>query len=196
MTEAVEAYEVDPVLDHVLAPFEGWADTGYAEGVVNFLPSLGREPLPLSPSSVATVFQGALSGLDPEKATDADREEAARRFGFIVQLLGELMTRENIIRDRYYDGRNRGMMHRTVAMLAGMALITSAAVTLPTWGLIAVGGLLACAGAVAYQRFRARADSVQSTCLFEERAARIFAALPWIEDPERISTRPPLEGEC
>ncbi|MNU30320.1 hypothetical protein D3C71_188050 [compost metagenome] len=190
-----EAYEVDPVLDHVLAPFEGWADTGYAEGVVAFLPSLGREPLLLSPSSVAAVFQSAMAGLDPEKATDADKSEAARRFGFIERLLSELMTRENVIRDRYYAGRNRGMVHRTVVMLAGMALITSAAVTLPTWGLIAVGGLLACAGAVAYQRFRTKADSVRSTYLFEERAAWIIAALPWMEDPERISPRPPLEGK-
>jgi hypothetical protein len=195
MTEAMEAYEVDPVLDHVLAPFEGWADTGYAEGVVNFLPALGREPLLLSPSSVAAVFQSAMSGLDPEKASDADKAEAARRFGFIEQLLSELMTRENIIRDRYYAGRNRGMVHRTVVMLAGMALMTSAAVTLPTWGLIAVGGSLACAGAVAYQRFRTKADSVRSTYLFEERAAWIIAALPWMEDPERISPRPPLVGE-
>src|SRR5690606_15396386 len=75
-----QQYETGPVLDRVLEPFEKWADTGYAEGVVDFLPSLGRSPLLLSPSSLADVFHSSVTGLDPENATEADKEEAARRF--------------------------------------------------------------------------------------------------------------------
>ncbi len=180
MTDAMEPYEVGPVLDRVLAPFERWADSGYAEGVIDFLPSLGREPLLLSPSSVSAVFQTALTGLDPDNATDADKAEASRRFGFIERLIDELMTRENDIRDRYHAARKRGMVHRTAVMFAGMGLITAASVTLPTWGSLAVGGLLVGAGAVAYRRIRMKADTLQCIYVFEERAARIIAELPWM----------------
>jgi hypothetical protein len=195
MTEAAIPYDIEPVLDRVLAPFEKWADAGYAEGVIDFLPSLGRTPLLLSPSSVSAVFQTAMSGIDPDEATDADKAEAARRFGFIERLMNELMTREKGIRDRYYCARNRGMVQRTVVMLAGMGLFVAASVALPTWGAVMVGGLLACAGAAAYHRFSTLAESLKSIYLFEDRAAFIVAALPWMANAERIDSRPPLEGE-
>jgi hypothetical protein len=39
------------------------------------------------------------------------------------------------------------------------------------------------------------AESLKSIYLFEDRAAFIVAALPWMADAERIDSRPPLEGE-
>lgn len=187
-----QPYEVRPVLDRVLAPFERWADSGYAEGVIDFLPSLGRSPLLLSPSSLSAVFDAAMTGLDPENATEADKAEAERRFGFIERLINELMTRENQIRDRYYAARWKGMLHRTIAMLAGIGLFVAASVALPTWGSIAVGGLLAIAGVVGYHRFGTTARNLRSIYLFEERGPLIIRELPWMDDAERISPRPPL----
>lgn len=194
MTEPMPPYEIDPVLDRVLAPFEKWADAGYAEGVVDFLPSLGRSPLLLSPSALSAVFDAAVFGIDPDEATDTDKAEAARRFGFVERLMSELMTRERAIRDRYYAARNRGMMHRTFVMLAGMGVFVAASVALPTWASIIVGGLLGGAGIVAYHRFSRKAESLKSIYLFEDRAAFIVAALPWMADVERIDPRP-LLGE-
>lgn len=192
MTTA-QPYEVSPVLDRVLAPFERWADSGYAEGVIDFLPSLGSTPLLLSPSSLSSVFNAAMMGLDPENATESDKEEAARRFEFIERLVNQLMTRENRIRDRYYDARRKGMLHRTIVMLACMGVLVASSLALPAWGLFAVSGLLAAAGAVGYHRFRKTARSLKSIYLFEGRGQLIIRELPWMADAERISPRPPLE---
>jgi hypothetical protein len=194
MTETAAPYDIEPVLERVLAPFEKWADAGYAEGVVDFLPSLGRQPLLLSPASVSAVFGTAIFGIDPDGATEADKAEAARRFGFIERLMDELMTRERNIRDRYYASRNRGMVHRTLVMFAGMGILVAATVALPTWGSVTVGGLLACAGAAAYHRFNTKAKNL-SIYIFEERAALIVGALPWMANVDRIAPRP-LLGEA
>lgn len=188
-------YALDPVLDSLLEPFEKWADTGYAEGVVDFLPSLGREPLLISPATIGSVFEAAGHGLDPHDADESSKAEFARRFDFIERLFSELMTRENRIRDRYYAARNRGMIHRTAVLLCAIGIFTIIGVKLPTWAAVAAGGSMICAGVVTYLRLSRGIERVRSIYVFEDRAARIVAALPWMKDRERISPRPPLEGE-
>jgi hypothetical protein len=79
-------------------------------------------------------------------------------------------------------------------MFAGMGILVAATVALPTWGSVTVGGLLACAGAAAYHRFNTKAKNL-SIYIFEERAALIVGALPWMANVDRIAPRP-LLGEA
>lgn len=187
MTEIPAPYESAPVLDRVLEPFEKWADSGYAEGVIDFLPSLGREPLLLSPGSVAAVFEAAMEGLDRENPSEEDKSEAARRFEYIERLLDGLITRENEIRDRYYLARRKGMLHRTFVGLAGIGTLVAASVALPTWGSILISGLLGGAAVVGYHRFSKTAKALRSACLFEERGPRIVRELPWMTSSDDIN---------
>jgi hypothetical protein len=174
------SHETGPVVDRIIAPFEQWAKTGYAEGVVDFLPSLGREPLLMSPTSLLQVFDAALYGLKDVDPSDEDKEECARRMEFIETLIDELMTRERHVRDQYYIGRNKGMIHRTGAMLVGFGIFTVASVTLPTWASVVTGTILVISGGAAFSHFSRLVKNRGSTGLYEGRAARVIEALPWM----------------
>jgi hypothetical protein len=173
---AINPDEIDQTLDRILAPFERWADVGYAEGVVDYLPSLARIPILLTPGSVVKIFDAAFAGLDMDDREAKD--EAERRTDFVERLMDRLMTRETGIRDRYYTCRNRGMIHRTLVLIAGIGVFTAIAVTLPAWIYAPVGLSMAVAGAFAHRRFeRERKTPV----LPKDRCSQIIDELPWIK---------------
>ncbi len=191
MTTFTAPYDLDTVLDRVLAPFEKWADAGYTEGVLDLVPSLGRAPLLLSPSSVAAVFQSAFFDIERDNPTEADKAEVAKRFEFIERLMDQIMTRENLARDRYYVLRNRGMVHRTAAMLVCIGLFVAASVSLPTWTAATLGAALACSLIAAHRKFNNIRSGVRVP---SDRAAQILAALPWMEDARGSERIPRIQS--
>ncbi|NTF17923.1 hypothetical protein G6L37_05870 [Agrobacterium rubi] len=195
-TDDLTPYDVGPVIETIVEPMESWADSGYAEGVISFLPALGREPLLISPGSASAVFGAIGHDISAEEPTAADKAEFARRLDFVEELLVGIMTRESEIRDRYYESRNRGMLHRTAFAMLGLGAFTAAAVTLPSVAGVLVCTLLTTAALVSYRRFSIKAESLRSIHLFEDRAPRIIAELPWMVGREHISPREPLEEVC
>lgn len=194
MTEATAPYRIEPVLETVLAPFERWAKAGYAEGVIEFLPSLGRTPLLMSPYCVASVFDSTMTGLDVQTPSDEDKAEAERRFEFCERLLDEMMTRENSIRQRHHEARMRGMTHRTIILLCLMAVFIAVSVSFSTVGSIVAAVLIVPSVVAAFWHFKKVVEESSNIYLKESRAPLIIRELPWMRNAARISPRAPLDG--
>ncbi|WP_327211396.1 hypothetical protein [Rhizobium leguminosarum] len=126
--------EMDAVIDAVLAPFQEWAETGFAEGALDLLPSRPvARPAVISARVLNDVWEAALAGWNAETMTDDERAEASARFEFTHALLNRLMTREAEIRDAYYKARRNGMAARTLALSAAIVAAAAMAIWCPLW---------------------------------------------------------------
>jgi hypothetical protein len=126
--------EMDSALDAVLAPFREWAETGFAEGALDLLPSRRVAGPPVISARVLNdVWEAALAGWNAETMTDDDRAEASARFEFTHALLNRLMMRESEICDTYYKARRNGMAARTMVLSTAIVAAAALAGWCPFW---------------------------------------------------------------
>lgn len=164
---------VPAALATILAPYETWAEGGYAEGMLEFLPAYNAKPHLMSPSEVVGFFDAATDGL----AQGDDKTEAEARFQFVEQLVDRMITSESLLREQHHAGRMQAMAHRLCVLLACMAVFFAAMASLPEIGAIAVTLVLGMGLALFHRHFQRKRVSVVFP---DDRKAAVIATFPWL----------------
>jgi hypothetical protein len=178
--------EIPAARETVLAPFRLWAQSGFAEGALDLLPSphMTRPPV-TSAKMLANVWSAALSGWNPDEMTEVDRAEAAARFEFTHHLLNELMMGEANIRDGYYAARRKGIVARTLALCGTVVFWVASTLWLPFW--LTAPSLLATGFAIGacWKRLSRQVESAPRSFDTE---SLIASVLPWraAQVPSRV----------